>query len=83
MVEWCKVVRPCVKVLKRQQAMAWAKWWENIVLMRKARKVFARWHNRKLFAGFNNWRSLTEMLQRQRSASLRILGKGPRCHVIY
>ena len=36
-----------VLVLKRKQSMVWAKWWGHIVLLRRARKVFERWHQRQ------------------------------------
>jgi hypothetical protein len=71
-----KMKRVLMKVLKRQQAMAWAKWWENIVLMRRAKKVFQRWSQRKLFAALNGWWKRTEMLSRQREQCMKILVGG-------
>ena len=70
-----KMRRVLMKVLKRQLAMGWAKWWENVVLLRKAKRVFQRWSQRKLFAAFNGWRLRAEMLTRQRVQCMKILGR--------
>jgi len=59
--------RVLTKLVQGTLTRAWAKWWSNIVLLRKAALIFCRWKHRNLFSVLNCWASIVETRVLQRN----------------